>query len=350
MSRSDVEALAAQVVLGGFAGPTLTSEETRFLSSTPILGYTLFGRNLAAEEPASNLKSLLAQVIHARKTALDNPPPLVAIDQEGGRVSRLKPLGVPNPGPAFEIFRDHLDQHSQLFSYGAQVGRFLKDLGIHLNFAPVVDLLDCPEQIAIGDRCFDSHPQQCSQRAGAYLLGLQSQKVHGCLKHFPGQGKAKLDTHTDACLIDTTYQELQNHELVPYIDLVPQAHFVMASHCVYPEIDLNPVYLSKFWLEDVLRKECGFKGVVVSDDLTMSAVGQNGMTLKKTLCNSILSGVDLFLACRGLDFWKECIGYLTEAANESLEVYDRLLKSQSRIHKHITSFSKSSKNLNPLQL
>ena len=323
--------VAAQVILGGIEGSTLSVRERAFLSERPVLGVTLFRRNM---DSLQSLHALMREVSTC-SAGLARSGPLFAVDQEGGRVSRLHRLGVPDLGPAYEVFRGHPEEELCMTGYGAQVGLFLKRHGFHLNFAPVVDLFDYPQQQAIGDRCFDRDPERCVERARAYLAGLQSQGVLGCLKHYPGQGRAKLDTHVAACAVPTSFAAMESHELLPYSELNAQVKMIMVSHCIFPQVDPQPVYASRVWLEDILRQRLGYTGVIVSDDMTMSAVGQNDQDLRKTLKNALLAGVDMFLACRNLDFWRQMMHYMVEEAQSCAAVKARLLQAATRIRSQL---------------
>ena len=158
--------------------------------------------------------------------------------QEGGRVRRLKEP-FPNLGPALHISGGNDDKGSieQIFNYGHCVGLRLKELGINVNFAPVLDCLSNPKNDAIGDRSFASSPNKVVSRAGAYLRGHQEAGIYGCLKHFPGQGDASHDTHLQSTAINASSLQLEQRELVPFVELLPEAELVMISHCIYPAIE-----------------------------------------------------------------------------------------------------------------
>ena len=287
--------LASSLLMAALEGPSLTDKERECFKRVRPAGVTLFKRNLA--QSPSQIRSLIKDIQATR--AKGAPPLLIAIDQEGGRVSRLS--DVVDLGPPMELFPGVSEGSlSSLKDYGFKLGSALKELGINLNFAPVLDVLSRESNLAIGDRSFSRDPKEAHLRAGAFLHGMQKAGIYGCLKHFPGQGDAPGDTHLDSFSIDASWETLQNRELVPFMALLKDCPFVMSSHCVYESLSDKPASLSKEVLKDLLRDRLGYEGLVVSDDMNMKAIPQSSEGFSQAISSSVLAGNDLILVCQGL--------------------------------------------------
>lgn len=323
--------IAAKVLMIGLEGPTLTPEERDFLIKTCPAGVILFGRNISQDNHEA-LQDLTQDIQSIYSQRSKNLSALIAIDQEGGRVSRLKGK-FPNRGPAFmlEGGSDSPEALGLIQEYGYIVGRALGNLGINVNFAPVVDLLTEPLNTAIGDRCFGTTPDQVILRAGAYLEGLTRAGVMGCLKHFPGQGHARVDTHLGTAVVDVDLPTLRDRELRPFVALKEKAPMVMVAHSVYPVIDDKEASRSKVMISDLLRQEIGYRGVVVSDDMLMGAIPQENEEWIGALHESIIAGVDLLLVCKGLDRARLAWSSLIEKAQNDESFYKILYQRAERV-------------------
>ena len=292
---------AGKLLMVGLEGPDLTRPERDFLERCRPAGVILFGRNIDSGD-RGRLKALTAEIRALCQTPGDPVGPLIAIDQEGGRVARIKG-SFPNRGPALllEGGATSFEALSKIRAYGQEVAEALVDLGINVNFAPVVDLLTEPRNTAIGDRCFGTTAEQVILRAGAFLEGLSEGGVLGCLKHFPGQGHAQIDTHLGTAVIDVDRETLLTRELAPFRALHPKAPMIMVAHGVYPVLDSKPASLSAKMMTDLLRGDLGFAGMVVSDDMLMGAIPQEEDVWTDLLVQSVRAGADLLLVCKGLD-------------------------------------------------
>jgi beta-N-acetylhexosaminidase len=225
---------ASAVILAALEGVRLAPEEHRLFQDMPPAGFTLFRRNLSPR--FSEIRDLCQEL---QALDADSPlPQLLAIDQEGGRVARLR-TPFPNFGPAMDLVAGRTDQEAltDIENMAFVMGASLWKLGINVDFAPVVDVLTREENLAIGDRCFARNAADATVRAGAFLRGLQSAGVLGCLKHFPGQGDANVDTHEGGTLIAADMDLLEARELVPFRALLPEVPMIMISHAVYPALD-----------------------------------------------------------------------------------------------------------------
>jgi beta-N-acetylhexosaminidase len=271
----------------GFDGPLLPAEVASLLSRG-LAGVALFGRNIVDRAQVADLCRAV------RDAARGLPPPLVAVDEEGGRVQRLKRIcpvvppmrevGAAGPGAAA--------------AEGAAIGRELAALGFNLDFAPVLDVDTNAANPVIGDRAFSGDADAVAACAVAFARALESEGVRACGKHFPGHGDAAADSHLDLPVIAAGADTLAVRELRPFEAAVRAGiGIVMTAHCVYPAIDAAlPATLSRAHVTGLLRGRLGFGGVVVTDDLGMKAIeGRWGPD--EVLGLGLDAGVDLFLHC-----------------------------------------------------
>lgn len=320
---------AAAVLVCAIEGREISAPERRFFESIPVSGVTLFGRNIDQEnQPA--VGTLVTELQSLRPSSA--PDLVIAIDQEGGRVARLK-APFPNRGPAMHLASGMPvpEALGLIQSYGAEVGSALRRLGINVNFAPVVDVLSEPENHAIGDRAFGTAPQSVMDRAEAFLDGLQSTGVKGCLKHFPGQGDAKVDTHVGTAVVKAPLSLLEERELMPFRTLLPKAPMVMIAHCIYPALAPVEASRSPHVMGDLLREKLGYQGVIVSDDMTMGAIPQDEKAWQAVLVEAVYAGADMLLVCRHLERFRLAHEALAREAQSKPFFARRLTEAANRV-------------------
>ena len=253
---NDWKRLAGAVLMVGFEG----AEPLERLRALGPAGLILFSRNLESAGQTIDLTERLKGLLPG--------PPLLALDQEGGRVSRLEPFIGPTPAAA-ALARAGSATAKE---FGAGTGRALHALGFNIDFAPVVDLCGPEATNGIGDRSFGTDPRLVAELAGSFLEGLQAAGVAGCLKHFPGLGRTAVDSHLELPVASTGLERLQAEDLLPYRLLCPEAASVMVGHAHYPALNPEerlPASCSPEIVNGLLRKELGYGGLVVSDDLEM---------------------------------------------------------------------------------
>lgn len=281
--------LALRVQLGSFAGPTLPPEWGTLLDEG-LGGVCLFGSNLTGD--LGQAAALVAEV-RARRAAA-----VVATDEEGGDVTRLHVRDAsPVPGPAVLGAADDL---ALTAAVGRAVGLELAALGIDLDLGPVADVNSNPANPVIGTRSFGARPELVSRHVAAWVAGLQSAGVAGCVKHFPGHGDTAQDSHLTLPVLDADAATLRARELVPFAAAVEAgAAAVMTSHLVVPALDATgaPATLSRPVLS-VLRDELDFHGAIISDALDMA--GASGeCSIPEAAVAALAAGVDLL--CTGPD-------------------------------------------------
>jgi beta-N-acetylhexosaminidase len=320
---------AASVLSGSLAGLDITPDELRFLKRESPAGLTVFGRNID-QENHQNLKELISRVQSCTQVGV--PPMLISIDQEGGRVARLKGA-FPNMGPAMNLAGGKSDQVAtdEIRKCGEVLGRSLLDLGVNCNFAPVVDVLTRDENVAIGDRAFGRDPASVVIRAGAFLVGMNSTGILTCLKHFPGQGDAGVDTHLGTATVAVAKDLLTKREIFPFRSLMKNAPMIMVSHCIYPALDTVEASLSAKVMKGLLRGSMGYTGVIVSDDMMMGALPSDIGAWRQAMIDSIAAGADLLLVCKDLSRWQVALDALRGEASKSRAFDRRLSEAAGRV-------------------
>jgi len=321
MSATSIPSLAGRVLLVGLAGPELSARSEQRLRALDPAGVTLFDRNLESpRQTATLLNGITALLTHA---------PLLALDQEGGRVSRLRHWVGETP-TAVDLAGSDADATRQ---FALATGGALRALGFNVDFAPVVDLCAPAAMNGIGDRSFGTDPEQVTRLAGQFLEGLRAAGVAGCLKHFPGLGDTVVDSHLELPIVRRSRVQLEREDLLPYLRLGPGADSVMVGHGYYPAFDPVapiPATCSSRIVRDLLRTELGFDGLVISDDLEMgaaSAFDRDGAAAVQAL----RAGCDLLLYCSDLDRAEAAAGALTAAAEREPDFRARLAEAAERV-------------------
>jgi beta-N-acetylhexosaminidase len=287
-----------QLLFVGFQGTRVPDELAALVAAGRIGGVVLFARNLESPEQVRGL----VRELHA--AAPDETPLLVCIDQEGGRVQRLRaPWTV---WPSMRELGDHDDPEATR-DVAAALARELLELGIGLDFAPVVDVATEPSNPAIGDRSFGDSPDRVARHAEAFIAGLQQGGVAACAKHFPGHGDTTRDSHYELPRLSHDLERLRRVELPPFRAAIRAGvASVMTAHIVYPALDpAHPATLSPRVLR-LLREELGFGGVIFSDDLEMRAVA-DAMPIHERVQGSLEAGVDAVLVCSEHALWQEAL-------------------------------------------
>lgn len=272
----------------GFDGLSVPGWVAAFANEYGLGGVILFARNCPGPE---EVRSLAAE-IHA----LCDPAPLVMIDQEGGRVERLR-VGIKRlPSAAAMAALGEAGVEELAFAQSFE----LKALGVDVNLAPVCDVVRPGESGAIGDRSFSAKPADAGKLAAAFHRGMRRAGLKGCAKHFPGHGASVVDTHLGAGRVALSAEELFAVDLPPFASLVEAGvHMVMACHLSYPALSPDPVCYSDFWLGEVLRNRLGFRGVTITDDMEMGAARDAGEPWQ-VAAKAINAGADMLIYGRML--------------------------------------------------
>lgn len=272
------------------AGTWLDAADRHLLRQPEVGGIILFARNT---ESPRQVRELVRSIRAVR------PEMLIAIDQEGGRVQRLR-NGVERLPALRRIAAltstGGMDQAEAAARSAAWVmATEMLACGIDISFAPVLDL-DHGRSDVIGDRSLGGDPGQVANLGRAYIEGLHAAGMAATGKHFPGHGWAEADSHTDLPVDERSEAQIRASDLVPFSDLAALLDGIMPAHVVYPAVDEQPAGFSRRWLQDILRSELGFSGVIFSDDLTMAGAHVVG-GITQRVDAALASGCDMLLVC-----------------------------------------------------
>ncbi|SEK32189.1 beta-N-acetylhexosaminidase [Halomonas daqiaonensis] len=269
-------------------GLSLTPEERELLVRPEVGGVILFARNIAS---AGQVHTLCDEVRRVR------PDLLLAVDQEGGRVRRLRE-GVTRLPAMGRLGRDFAQQPEVTVRLcqdaGWLLGMELAACGLDLSFAPVLDV-DGGSSSVIGDRSFSADPRAVARLGRAFIDGLHEAGMVAVGKHFPGHGGVAADSHHELPVDGRSLEELHRHDLLPFAELAPRLDAVMPAHVVYPDFDSRPAGFSPAWL-GMLRESLGFKGVIFSDDLSMAGAASAGTPAERARL-ALAAGCDMLLVC-----------------------------------------------------
>lgn len=277
-------------ILIGLPGTELGDACRAQLAHPAVGGVVLFSRNFSDH---SQLERLVRDIRNARE-----PRPLVCIDQEGGRVQRLRDgfTQLPPLGVLGKLFgQDPVKALDMAYRHGRVMSTEMLALGIDLSFAPVLDL-DRGSSV-IGDRSLSADPETVVRLGRAYLAGMHDSGMKTTGKHFPGHGSVVADSHVDDVCDARSLAELQDSDIRPFRELAPDLDALMIAHVVYPEIDYLPAGYSAKWLQRILRDKLAYRGVLFSDDLGMHAARSVGGLEARTRL-SLDAGCDLVLVCQ----------------------------------------------------
>lgn len=266
----------------------------RGYTTYPVGGVILMKKNLTGPEQT---KTMLQELQMLSQETMEVPI-FLGVDEEGGTVARVASntaFGVENVGNMADI--GATGDSNKAYEAGQKVGAYLQELGFNLDFAPVVDILTNPENTLMKKRSFGSDAATVSSMAEQFRKGLEEQGVLACVKHFPGHGDTKEDSHEGFAFTDKTLEELRQEELVPFKAQIDKGvSFVMAGHISAPNIlgDSCPSSLSKVMITDVLRGELGYEGIVITDALNMGAIAENYSSGEAAVM-AFQAGVDILL-------------------------------------------------------
>ncbi|WML38177.1 beta-N-acetylhexosaminidase [Neobacillus sp. OS1-2] len=287
ISKMSLEDKIGQMILAGISGTTMDTNTKKLLSQYHVGGIIFYKNNL--ETPAQTVQ-LINQL---KKGNSSNLPLFLGTDQEGGRVTRL-PGGLVNFPPNTQIGKVNNPQFS--YKVGTLLGQEVNEFGLNLDFAPVLDINSNPNNPVIGDRSFGDNPEVVSELGIQTMKGIQSQNIISTVKHFPGHGDTSVDSHLELPIVNKSLEELKKLELIPFERAIDHgADVVMVAHILLPQLDqTNPASMSKAVMTDLLRKQLGFTGVTITDDMTMGAITEH-FDIGKAAVESVKAGSDIIL-------------------------------------------------------
>lgn len=290
----------------GIKGQTLTYEDKILLQQPLIGGVILFARNY---NDVAQLRALVAEI-----KALRSPALWVSVDHEGGRVQRFINgfTRLPSLGPLGTLYEsDPAAALQQTNEWGFCMAHELLAVGVDMSFAPVIDL-NKNKLSLIGDRSFNRNVDIVTVMAKAWCDGVHKAGMKTCGKHFPGHGDVTVDSHDGLPVDNRSYAQVEADDLIPFMRLIQEDALdaIMPAHIVFPQVDDKPAGFSAIWMQDILRQQCQFKGVIISDDLGMGgAVGMG--TYSQRLHSALNAGCDLVLLCNDHPGIQECVETIT---------------------------------------
>lgn len=313
LSEMTIEEKIGQMLIVSDTTTTLDEDLLNNLNTVKPGGFILFSDNIKSYEQT---KKLIEDI-----NSTSDIPMFISIDQEGGRVLRIKKLSDAKVTNIPSMYHLGLTKDTKLsYEVGKVVGEELRVFGINMNFAPVLDIYSNKENTVIGDRSFGTTSDLVSKMALSFAEGQESTGIISVYKHFPGHGNTSEDSHYTLPVITKTKEELMNLELKPFIEAINNgADVIMIGHLAVPSItkDDTPASLSKEIITDLLKNKLGYNGLVITDALNMDAL-TNEYTEEEIYINAINAGVDILLMP---DFDNETIEIITNAiANGTIAI------------------------------
>ena len=325
--RFTLEEKVGQLFFLGFQGPAPDAEASALIQRIRPGGFTFFQRNIEGFDQFHTLTDTLREP--------NGIPAFLAIDHEGGRVDRLKHIfgAIPSAAELASLGTAYLRAGARI------IAAELEATGLNLDFAPVLDLR--VDGAVVADRALGAGPAEVSRLAGAFIDELSKKTIIACGKHFPGLGSSRLDTHFVLPRIERTKRQLQLDDVMPFQNLIGDLGMIMVAHAHYPGLgDERPVpaSLSPRVIDGLLRRRLGFRGVVITDDLTMGAISSIGLT-PEVFLRAFEAGNDMLLFSQTTPLVEEAFKTIVRAVRSSetlrtrLDVsVDRILLLKTRLH------------------
>ncbi|MEA2415723.1 MAG: beta-N-acetylhexosaminidase [Thermoanaerobaculia bacterium] len=305
----------------GIAGTSLSDLERRILRDNPPYAVVIFGRNIGEED---EFRELTAEI----KSFAPSAPPLLMIDEEGGRVDRLRHL---IPGlPSVQAFAEGAEPSEMSRWSGRVIGMALRYFDVEIDLAPVVDIRGDDPPKGLERRTFGSDPDAVVELAGAFIRGLHETGTAACLKHFPGIGLGSGDPHYGATVMNLSRDEMLARDLVPFAKLGNEAGAIMIGHGTYPQIEDpdTPATLSRRLSHDLLDA-IGFHGLAVSDDMEMHAVSDLG-SYESLAERALIAGSDIVLFCSHIERIPELQRAMSDLGKSNSAVAARVAEAHQK--------------------
>ncbi|WP_246187927.1 beta-N-acetylhexosaminidase [Paenibacillus tengchongensis] len=324
LAAMTLEQKIGQMLLAGIDGTELDKEARSMIADDQVGGIILYADNI------SNLQGMVSLINELKSSNRDHPAPLwISVDQEGGKVSRLPKeyAAFPESGTVGST-----GDSEAAGTMGRLLAKAVKSAGFNMNFAPVLDIASNPDNPIIGTRSFGSTAQLVAAMGIAEMKGIAAEGVVPVVKHFPGHGDTSVDSHLELPVVDKSREELAELEWRPFAAAVEeQADAVMIAHILFPQLDPDrPASLSERIISDLLRREMGFQGVVITDDLTMGAITKN-YTLAAAAVDTVLAGSDILLVAHEYDNERAVREALLNAVKNGTITEERIDESVLRI-------------------
>jgi len=305
----------------GFKGKEPSSEFLEFLSEEKIGGVILF------EENCENY-DVLKENISKIKASYRSMVPLIAVDQEGGRVCRIKGMPAEYHSPSYYVSGDMLEKFEEDYAHSAL---YMESAGISLNLAPVADIFLNEDNDCLRDRCYGNSPEEVSAFVEKSIEVSHRSGLLCCLKHFPGIGSADTDPHLAVPIVAIDESTWLNREMIPFMSGVKKgADFVMTTHMLMPEIDDKIVTISEKVINELLREKIGFEGPVITDALDMKGAYELGEPGARAV-KAFSAGHDILLFGQEFEETVEAFDHFVRACRDGEIPEERIESAQQRI-------------------
>ncbi|MBN1850463.1 MAG: beta-N-acetylhexosaminidase [Deltaproteobacteria bacterium] len=337
LEPTELDHKIGQVFMLGIPEPYLDEQTEGLIRDYHVGGIILFSRNIQGPIQVAELCGDIQKAAHRYHA----PPLFLAVDQEGGRVSRLKEPFTLFPGN-MAIGHDP-DPVEKARVFGEITAREMRLVGLNMDLAPVVDVGRGEVERHLEGRTFGEDPEMVARLGGMVVKTLQQNGVMAVAKHFPGLGKANLDPHMKLPHIGLDAEELERADLIPFMEAIKTGvSGIMTSHAVYPHLDPHwPATLSCGILTGLLRDRLGFQGLIITDDLEMGAIARQ-WSVAEGAAQAFQAGADLLLICREQSHFLTSMALIREKISRNEILMDRLQQANKRIMDAKSRFLKES--------
>jgi len=296
ISKMTLDEKVGQMVISGVDGYINDVHSSELITKYHVGGFILLGQNV---KDTSQVLNLLNSLKDTNKKSGSSIPLFLGVDQEGGRIDRMP--------PGFEKFPTNkaigqINNSTFSNSIGKSIGQEVKGFGFNLDFAPVLDINSNPKNPIIGDRSFGATSQVVTKLGIETMKGIRSENVIPVVKHFPGHGDTSVDSHTGLPILNNDLARLKSFELIPFAEAIKNnVDMIMIAHILFPKIDSKyPATMSKTIITDVLRNSMKYKGLIITDDMTMGAITSN-YNIGEAAVRSVNAGSNIILVCHDFD-------------------------------------------------
>ncbi|MFH5182562.1 beta-N-acetylhexosaminidase [Paenibacillus sp. TAB 01] len=326
VERMSLDEKIGQMVIAGMDGYEINPHTRELIQNDHVGGLILYKPNVKSTAQLTELVNALKQANEGSRLPL-----WLGVDEEGGRVTRLP--DELQKTPASQVV-GRTGKPEFAYGIGSLLGKELSAYGFNVDFAPVMDVNSNPNNPVIGDRSFGAEASLVSSMGVQEMKGLQSQKVLPVVKHFPGHGDTSVDSHLGLPIVQNDMERLLKLELVPFAEAFgQQADAVMVAHILLPKLDPDvPASMSKEVMTNLLRKEMGFEGVIMTDDMTMGAIEQH-YTIEEAAVKSVQSGANVIMVGHDYDKAVAVIGAIRRAVDDKRIPAELIDDSVNRIYK-----------------
>lgn len=319
-NMSDSEKVG-QMLMIGIQGTEMNDDVSYMLNEYAVGGIILFDRNMATKEQVKKLNAELQHNVHG------SLPPFIGIDEEGGRVARMREAFPPPPSQA-EISSNGDAKEAEAWAIKVSTG--LQQMGFNVNFAPVADV-----GIDEAGRMYSDDAETASRFVQAAAKGYAQENMICTLKHFPGIGKGRADTHDDFVEVNADIDTLLSNDILPFKNMFQQENnddfWVMVTHVTYPAIDAkNPASMSYAVMNNLLRQQMGYSGIVITDDVDMGAIAKH-YDFKEVGVKAVTAGADIVLVCHDYEHEADVYNGILQAVRNGTISQERLNDSAKRI-------------------